>query len=382
MLPRLNDAAAGMRTAEDTRPNFTCPDPRFEVRFTTPADLPAIYDLVDDAFGTSRPRAQYRWLYERNPHGPARGSAIVERRSRSIVSCWSYFPWPVAFANDALDGVVAGDSATVRRWQRQGLKQLQYAFNASTSRDSARYVLGWPNDKSVNAANRHGRSISLGTLVRFVLPLRATAVLTGRGMRPAPARAMGSVVDAVRRGWHASLRATTRPTAIEIIRRFDERYDEVTERCMYSPLYWSPHDADFLNWRYCDHPVFDYTAIAAIGDGGEPSGYTVIRTDGPRATIMEFAAPLRPISVALALLLRASEIAEDAGCAALEFAGTPNWRHSATMTRAGFWRASSEINFGARVDLPAMSRDFRAEARPTVRDLRHWQCTAGDTDAL
>ena len=79
----------------------------------------------------------------------------------------------------------------------------------------------------------------------------------------------------------AALVFAVHPVHTEVVRRFDSSVDPVTERWMESTGYWCPHDAEFLNWRYLDHPVNDYTAIAAISEAGDPVGYTVVRSDGP-----------------------------------------------------------------------------------------------------
>jgi hypothetical protein len=36
---------------------------RYEARAVRPEEFDRIYDCVDDAFGTQRPRAAYDWLY-------------------------------------------------------------------------------------------------------------------------------------------------------------------------------------------------------------------------------------------------------------------------------------------------------------------------------
>jgi len=61
------------------------PDPRFEVRRARPEDFEAIFDLVDDVFDMKRPRAQYDWLYRRNPYGLARCWITLGKETRKPV---------------------------------------------------------------------------------------------------------------------------------------------------------------------------------------------------------------------------------------------------------------------------------------------------------
>ena len=72
------------------------PDPRLEVRRARPEDFDAIFDLVDEVFGTKRTRACYDWLYRRNPNGVARCWITVDKETRKIVASTSDFPWPTA----------------------------------------------------------------------------------------------------------------------------------------------------------------------------------------------------------------------------------------------------------------------------------------------
>ena len=44
---------------------LTCTDPRVEVRRVSEGEFERVYECVDAAFGTKRPRAAYDWLYRR-----------------------------------------------------------------------------------------------------------------------------------------------------------------------------------------------------------------------------------------------------------------------------------------------------------------------------
>ena len=120
---------------------------------------------------------------------------------------------------------------------------------------------------------------------------------------------------------------------MEEVGRFDSGFDEVTERCMAWKGFWSPHDAEFLNWRYLDRPLGTHRALAVL-DGDEVAGYCVVRSDGRTGLLMEFTAP-EPGEVPLLLLRSAMEAARAAGCRRLAFDATPGWRHWPTFRAAG-----------------------------------------------
>jgi hypothetical protein len=120
---------------------------------------------------------------------------------------------------------------------------------------------------------------------------------------------------------------------VEEVRRFDSSFDEVTERCMDWKGFWSPHDSEFLNWRYLDRPLGSHQALAVL-DGDEVAGYCVVRSDERTGLLMEFAAPEHG-EVPLLLLRSALEAARAAGCRRLAFDATPGWRHWPTFRAAG-----------------------------------------------
>ncbi|HUI25890.1 MAG TPA: hypothetical protein VL403_07370, partial [Candidatus Kryptonia bacterium] len=70
--------------------------PQYDCRRARPAEFDAIYDLVDESFGTKRPRPLYDWLYRRNPYGTARCWVVIDRASGRLIGNTSTWPWPMA----------------------------------------------------------------------------------------------------------------------------------------------------------------------------------------------------------------------------------------------------------------------------------------------
>ncbi len=383
MLPKLENPGERFREWRNRRSAAACSDPRFEVSLAGPEDFSAIYDVVDDAFGVKRPRAVYEWMYEKNPGGVARAVVIREKETGSIASCVSQFPWPIARGADALDGSNGGDSATVRRWQRNGLRKLHHEFYEALPKDASRFGIGWPNSKTVASGKKHQRANAIGVVSRVVLPLRIAPQLESRGWSSSLARLAGHLGDAAQNGWRALLRATADPVHMEVVRRFDSAFDSVTEHCMAWPDYWCPHGAEFLNWRYLDHPVHDYAAIAATSPAGDPVGYSVVRSNGPRAWLMDFVAPADDDAIGVALVAEAIGIAAEAGCETLEFAATPGWRRWSTFRRAGMRERPSDIAFyGAGIIAQTEDPEQAARASADARRSDLWQCVPGDMDGL
>ncbi len=212
------------------------------------SEFERIYDLVDAAFEVRRPRALYDWLYRRSPLGPARCWTIVERKSGRFVNSVARIPWPFQLGDEPIEGSVQVDSATAVDWRGQNISALKKGRrNDPWQRRSV--VVGWPNLKSQRAAQKHGRSHTLlGPLPRCVLPLRAGELLRERGW-PAPlATAAGAAADRAL-AWRRATASRASDIRLEEIRRFEADFDPVTRRALRHDGFWSPHPADFLNWR-------------------------------------------------------------------------------------------------------------------------------------
>jgi hypothetical protein len=343
--------------------------PRFDIRRAVPAEFDAIYDLVDDAFGIKRPRAQYDWLYRRNPYGTARCWIVFDRDSGRLVGSVASWPWPMARGAHAVEGTQDGDSAVAPGWQRQGIDRLRSEAWRSNAVQAKTIRLSWVNEKSRGAGIKRGRAADiLGPIPNAVLMLNAKAYLAQRNW-PALVSAAGGVMETALTAWRKLLFRGQAGLAFEAVRRFDSSIDEVTQRCMTWPGFWSPHDDDFLNWRYLEHPAARYLAFALV-DGGKPAGYYVLKIDGPVSWLMEFVAPVSPRRLASALLFHVIETARAAGCTHLRFSAPPGWRHWKLLHAAGFLPVRSEIYC------------WPAGEEPGLRQLPMWQWVPGDIDEL
>jgi hypothetical protein len=204
-----------------------------------------------------------------------------------------------------------------------------------------------------------------------MLPLRGAPLLERAGLPRTLARAAGSVADLGLAGWHAmnARRGERAPGRIERVQRFTADFDDVTERCMSFGEFWSPHNADFLNWRYLDHPVESYVALALVEEG-RPTAYAVVCLERDKATLTEFAVEQAPFHRARKLLSGVVEVARAAGSASVNFFGPPSWRHWDLFARCGF------VPYRTRNHLEVFGKRFE----PEVLEVRNWQLTPGDRD--
>ncbi len=349
--------------------DFVSPDPRVAVRRARPTEFERIYDVVDEAFATKRPRALYDWLYRRNPHGVARCWVVVEEATGRLVATQAGCPWPLASGPRPVAALLSADWVIAADWRGRGINEVRRGARGAHPWDHASVRIGWPNARSRVATRRSSFGDQVhGPIPRAVFPLRPAEYLRRRGWPRRLSAVVGRITDSTLATWTTLRLDRQFGGTIEPIQQFDSGYDAVTERCMLWEGYWLPHDAAFLNWRYFDHPVFEYRGCAAIVDGA-PVGYCVVKVGGERAWLAELAAP--STRVAGALVHWAIAVAREAGCTHLTVYAPPRWRHWPLLGRVGFVRASSNLFIS-----------LFASSEPDCHDLAGWQFLAGDIDGL
>jgi len=342
-------------------------DPRFNVRRAAPEDYERIYDCVDAAFGKKRPRALYDWLYRENPFGRARVWIVEEIATERILKTGAFYPWPIWRGDRPLRGSLSGDAATVPDWQRKGLSSIRRKVRRGHPWSRKIATIAGPNEGSRTVTTKAGEGSSmLGPLKGGVAVLRGAPLFERAGLP----RFLSEPLGAVAGGAFSALRSLTierGPTPqVEVIDRFTSDLDAITLATMNFPLYWCPHNADFLNWRYLDHPVETYRGLALVSEG-RPVAYSVLRVDGDESTISEFAAaPEHAAQLMTATLAHARE----ANCGYTTFFAPPAWRHWGIFRRAGFIPYTTNNHLDG-VYWPEKEESERMDA---------WQVTPGDRD--
>ena len=340
------------------------PDPRFEVRRARPEDFEGIFDLVDEVFGTKRPRACYDWLYRRNPNGFARCWITLDKETREIVANQSYWPWPTALGDERIFGALSGDAVVVRGLQRQRVSHLRIAVHKRHPSRGAEIAFAWLNERSVRRLHTQQRTGRLqGPLPLRVLQLSARKRLARRGWPRPLAFCVGPALDAA----DALRLRAGRGLRVEDVGRFDERFDSVSKRSMRWDGLWFPRDAEFLNWRYPGHPSQEYRSLALLAGDDDLVAYCVLRLDGRLARLMEFAAV---DGAETALLSAAGRAARESGCARLEIFATPDWKRWPLFDHAGFLERPSNHYLYLRSHGAEQSR------------LAEWQLLPGDHDDM
>ena len=153
MLPRLTERFEDWLCMPIS---YASPDPRVALRCFDERRFEEAFDIIDAAFGVTRPRATYDWLYRRNPCGLARCVGAFEVSTGRMVAVSVEWPWPAAHHDTALPGTLNGDRATAPDWQRQGLYGIFPEFRRHHPWQGLR--ISWPNAGSRRAFDAPGPS--------------------------------------------------------------------------------------------------------------------------------------------------------------------------------------------------------------------------------
>ena len=344
-------------------------DPRFEVKQASQQDFERVFACVDESFGRRRPPALFDWLYRKNPYGLARAWYVEEKATGRILKSSANFPWPVYYGKTPRDGFFGGDSGTVPDWQRKGLTKIERGVKRTHPWDGERVQMGAPNHATLAVQKSEGRESSVrGMIPGGVVPLRGGALLQRASIPRLLANPLGTIVSGAVRLWQNVALDSARALRLEPLDAFSQDLNAVTWETTEFPHYWCPHNAEWLNWRYLNHPSETYSAFVlldAVDD--RPLGYSVLRFSGDNAALAEFAAGQ---DTAPSLLLHTLSVARSAGCSSLATFHPASWRHWPLFRRAGFLPYQTNHFFvGVDKQNEELSFDFNA-----------WQITPGDRD--
>ncbi len=256
-----------------------------EIRAATPADLPAVLDLlrVSMARGDDeRFERLFRWKHHENAFGPS--PAWVATDAGRVVAVRYLMRWQWRRGADRLAAVRAVDTATHPEYQGRGLFTRLTRHALDELAGSVDFVFNTPNDQSRPGYLKMGWQVvgrlrpavmpcSLGGLTRAMrsrVPAEHWSAPTRAGIPAAEALADGAAIDSLlaaraQPSGRAKLSGRAKPSGRAQPSGRAERSGLETVR-----------DLAFLRWRYAAGPL-EYRAIAA---GGGSLAIVRVRTRG------------------------------------------------------------------------------------------------------
>ena len=224
----------------------------WSVRRATPADLPAIVQLLERSFGKPRSAELFRWKHQQNPFGAS--PCLLAEVDGSPVCLRAFLRWRWLANGREVPAMRAVDTATHPEWRRRGLfSQLTRQLVEEVRMEGVAFVFNTPGRASLPGYLQLGwRKVGrLPLLVRPLRPLRsARRLLTGRA-KDLQAPQLAAL-----------------PTVEELLAH--ERLEDLltgAAKAGASRRYQTARTRSYLRWRYVAIPGYDYRALWRLPEG-------------------------------------------------------------------------------------------------------------------
>jgi len=284
----------------------------------------------------------FDWQYRRNPEGRAVISCAVGPGGM-IVAQYATIPIPLRFKGTRIVGSLSLNTATHPDYRRLGLfTKTAMAVYEQLQRQGIAYTLGFPNENSYPGFVKKLGFADLGRPKILVKILDPVAFVGGKNVADKWPRfaALVRMVTKVLRGRLNSDVYTRELSGFERLRIED---------------LWEPVDVvvavdeKWLTWRYMENPIVDYK-ITVAGNANAPNGLMVSRSfvqtrRGRTGYIMELMLTGKAgLEVVQALIGRAIDNFEAAGCTALCVLASPGSRKFNLIKQCGFLEVPGKFN--------------------------------------
>ena len=221
----------------------------------------------------------FPWLYLRNPEGRALVWVATDSETHRVIGIAAAFPRRTYYRREEVRSYVLGDFCIDASHRSLGLAlTLQRACLEGLSGGDAGFAFDFPS-RTMLAVYKRMQIDANAAMIRYAKPLRADHKIAKRVPVRAVARGLSVVVNA---GLRLRDNGMKRTGAWMIAAQSGPWGEEFTQ----AAREWSPRTgacvlrtADYLNWRYREHPTQSYEMLAAR-QGDKLRGYLILHMNG------------------------------------------------------------------------------------------------------
>ncbi len=342
----------------------------YQICPTSTDDQQTILELWQRNLPTAK-EGRYGWLYQegqasdwklQDEHDVAVGSVGLMKRRFRVHN-------RLVTAGQAVDMNV--DQA--HRSVGPALQLQRKAIEASCDQDLP-FVYGVCDRRSQLVLRRTGYHL-LGDVGRWAKPLTSEPFLPNSLCSKWLRRPSGVIANMAMRLGSAELwQRFPKGTRVEVVDRYDERFDALWLRAAKRFPILGDRSAEYLNWRFADAPDLRYRALTLSDGNGRLCAYLVYQFDGATAHLADFLYD-DPNDLAT-LLPELFTIARRAGMESIIVKSLIPESIAQLLKRFGFWRRPS--NWPLLVYAPkATVSQWKEEG---LFDLGNWYFTRADVD--
>ncbi|MZR32398.1 hypothetical protein [Sneathiella litorea] len=325
----------------------------------------------------------FKWLFQDCPFGM--GSGVVSIHDDVVVGFAGLILRPAQIGTQTLLGCQGVDFMvdpdTTSNLSRVPFRIIK-AHSQRTKDLGADFAVSFPNDSSVRLqTSKHFGYQILFKPQMFVRPLPCFRFssenddsLPTQLLKTSAAR-LTSVYSSVR-SWRRSKDIT-----LEDLDHFDDRFDELNTTIMSDGKLHLDRGSRYLNWRYTQHPIYQYKILAA-SSANQLLGYIVVSPRQVFGTlaglICELSVAGNEIAISEQLINAAAKVAQESKISILVDQQHPNSPYSDALVRCGFIKVPQRFN----------PKQFRMVAREitsaghTAMEPHVWSFSWGDMDVV
>jgi hypothetical protein len=312
----------------------------------------------------------FPWLYLRNPEGRALVWQATDPETRRIIGIAAAFPRRIFFRGEELRSYVLGDFCIDAAHRSLGLAlALQRACLGDLSGGVPGFAIDFPSRTMLAIYKRLQIEVN-ASMIRYAKPLRADRKVVDRVPVPAIARGLAVAANAalrlrdvrVRRDGDWTIEADPGP--------WGEEFTLAARQWSASAGVCVARTAEYLNWRYREHPLQKYEMLTARR-GSSFYGYLIYHSNEEDWTIADLFAK------------------DDASCNVLLAEATAVARKHGAHTLSVAWLAThpgrrilEQNGFRARESSPIVLMALPQQSQRSVEPERdRWFLTSGDWES-
>jgi hypothetical protein len=315
-------------------------------------------------------RFRFDWLYLQNPHGAARAWMATDSVTGEPIGFAAAFPRCLWIDGKVHRAWVLGDFCIAKEFRTLGpALQLQRACLAALANDGSAVCYDFPSASMMSIYRRLGVPL-FGEVVRYIKLIRVDGKVQqfiGNGVLARGISVAGNL-------WLSSQRVST-PSGDTEFRLHDGPFGpEFTSLVSRVKEFYPVHGlrtAEYLNWRYRQHPAKQFRVITARRHQ-ELLGYVVVEISASSAILADLYATEEP-GTASGLLGSLERLLEKEKIHTLTAPVLAGSRLIPYLERTGFL---------ARERAPvAVHVDGEVKSSHVIHDSKNWLLLYGDRDS-
>jgi hypothetical protein len=277
---------------------------------------------------------RFRWLYRENPFGPARAWIACEKQGKTIGMA-AVFPRRMYRDGKIVSGCVLGDLCISPLYRSVGpALQLQRACLACARSGEFAVAYDFPSTTMLSIYQHLGIS-PIGKSVRMAKILRVDSRIEGALPVPALSHPIATAVNFV-----LALRDQPLSDGAGLEFRLEaascgSEYSKLAEQVGSSLGICTVRSAEYLNWRYWQHPRLKYEFLA-VRRGNELLTYCTFTVSDGNATVVELFGNMEA-QVVTGLLRELAGLLRARGVATVSMPVLSSDPRTGLLRKLGFW---------------------------------------------